>query len=26
IPAYLRFFDLPVATPEQLRTLAEIRY
>lgn len=20
IPAYLRFFDLPVATPEQLRT------
>ncbi|MGR8986937.1 hypothetical protein ACP3UJ_26890, partial [Klebsiella pneumoniae] len=23
---YLRFFDLPVATPEQLRTLAEIRY
>ncbi|HHO9216624.1 TPA: hypothetical protein ACRYTY_005356, partial [Klebsiella pneumoniae] len=25
-PAYLRFFDLPVATPEQLRTLAEIRY
>ena len=26
IPAYLRFFDLPVATPEQLRALAEIRY
>ncbi|VFT74153.1 shikimate 5-dehydrogenase [Klebsiella aerogenes] len=23
IPAYLRFFDLPVATPEQLRALAE---
>ncbi len=26
IPAYLRFFNLPVATPEQLRELAEIRY
>ncbi len=26
IPAYLRFFDLPVATPEQSRALAEIRY
>ncbi|TNC53508.1 shikimate dehydrogenase, partial [Klebsiella quasipneumoniae] len=25
IPAYLRFFDLPGATPEQLRALAEIR-
>ncbi|MGL4723214.1 MAG: shikimate dehydrogenase family protein [Scandinavium sp.] len=25
IPAYLRFFGLPVATPEQLRELAEIR-
>lgn len=26
IPAYLRFFNLPVATPEQLRELAEIGY
>ena len=26
IPAYLRFFNLLVATPEQLRELAEIRY
>ncbi|MFK3704074.1 shikimate dehydrogenase family protein [Klebsiella sp. NPDC088457] len=26
IPAYLRFFNLPVATPERLRELAEIRY
>ena len=26
IPAYLRFFSLPVATPERLRELAEIRY
>ncbi|VUS68808.1 shikimate dehydrogenase family protein [Klebsiella spallanzanii] len=26
IPAYLRFFNLPMATPEQLRELAEIRY
>ncbi|MFP2422941.1 shikimate dehydrogenase family protein [Pseudescherichia vulneris] len=25
IPAYLRFFDLPVATPEQLRQHAEIK-
>ncbi|MFK3659892.1 shikimate dehydrogenase family protein [Scandinavium sp. NPDC088450] len=25
IPAYLRFFGLPVTTPEQLRELAEIR-
>lgn len=26
IPAYLEFFQLPVATPEQLRERAEIRY
>lgn len=26
IPAYLDFFHLPVATPEQLHALAEIRY
>lgn len=26
IPAYLRFFNLPVTTPERLRELAEIRY
>ncbi|MDA8495118.1 shikimate dehydrogenase family protein [Kluyvera georgiana] len=26
IPAYLDFFHLPVATPEQLQALAEIRY
>ncbi|WP_174509960.1 shikimate dehydrogenase family protein [Klebsiella oxytoca] len=26
IPAYLRFFHLPVATPEQLRELAQIDY
>jgi len=26
IPAYLDFFHLPVATPEQLRALAQIRY
>ena len=26
IPAYLDFFHLPVATPEQLQQLAQIRY
>ena len=26
IPAYLEFFDLPVATPAQLRTFAQIEY
>ena len=26
IPAYLDFFHLPVATPEQLQALADIRY